>query len=452
MNRFLGILFIVLSIVSSAILLSPLSVSAASIYDNAYVPTENIYLGSNRYSMSCPQVDVTDDFYNIINNDDYWLSGTDQDSFIAEWQGTENSFTITNDNGNNTSDPSLYYWSIILSYWDNDEAALYWLDDKTVATSNASGTRKTLTIKHNASCEPEITYGLDTGIVSQYPASYSPYSYFYSWIINKHEANYPTGYEGIEVRTLTEQIIIKPQPLLTVKGKLIEVNQTKILEYVLRDKNIVWQNKTGYLTYMIWKLDGNGDSVGEPIHIKEHLMENKEFSYTFDEYDTYRLAVSYSWPSVVPKPSNPEGKEIIYQPFGFEMIIDGRIYNQGWDDEACIDGYCLGNNENLVAECVKEEFPFVDPGGCIGQINSFVSMLTFRTPEDDAVGGGVFHDAVNGCRELQVLDDWLLRPDQTVCPMIPAEIRNTITPFITFAFGLMTMTFIARRQGIRSLD
>jgi hypothetical protein len=53
----------------------------------------------------------------------------------------------------------------------------------------------------------------------------------------------------------------------------------------------------------------------------------------------------------------------------------------------------------------------------------------------------------NQCRTLGTIGDWMNLDNKTVCPVMPESVRNIITPFITFALGLMTIKFIASKTG-----
>lgn len=50
----------------------------------------------------------------------------------------------------------------------------------------------------------------------------------------------------------------------------------------------------------------------------------------------------------------------------------------------------------------------------------------------------------SGCRTLGTIGDWLPLDNKTVCPQVPAEMRQVITPFITFGTMLLLVYGVIR--------
>lgn len=105
--------------------------------------------------------------------------------------------------------------------------------------------------------------------------------------------------------------------------------------------------------------------------------------------------------------------------------------------------HCASFQDGLFASCVQETFPFIDFGACTGNIGKLLGLLTFNF-----LGIGGLFDATP-CKTLGTLGEWINKPGQTVCPMIPEGVRNITTPFVTCALGLMMIAFISRQTRER---
>jgi hypothetical protein len=135
------------------------------------------------------------------------------------------------------------------------------------------------------------------------------------------------------------------------------------------------------------------------------------------------------------------------------------IYNCGDGDSHTFSNY--GEREfTITAEgglessdfyaCLTDEFPFVDVPACLDNVFIFTQMLLFGK----ASFGSYFWDAPDdaGCGELAVLDNWIHVDNPYVCPMFPADVRATITPFATFGLSLMLFRVVLGRIHNRGLD
>lgn len=143
-------------------------------------------------------------------------------------------------------------------------------------------------------------------------------------------------------------------------------------------------------------------------------------------------------------------------------------YNCGVDDPnqfdpsdpSTLDFEITGNgvlNMNLLESCLQEAFPFVNVPGCIANISVVVNLLSFgsivfsnnwMSPTGGSGSSIAPMSLTESCYSLVVIDDWLSLPDDyQACPQIPSYVRNVTTPFVTFALGLLTITFLARNRG-----
>lgn len=93
--------------------------------------------------------------------------------------------------------------------------------------------------------------------------------------------------------------------------------------------------------------------------------------------------------------------------------------------------------------CYADTFPFIDLNGCTGVLENFLNNLSF--------GAISFPDwSINNdsCHTLGIIGDWINVPasSRTICPQFPAEIRNIVTPFLTFILGLTILGVIVTKS------
>lgn len=118
--------------------------------------------------------------------------------------------------------------------------------------------------------------------------------------------------------------------------------------------------------------------------------------------------------------------------FDFKINSTGQLYTVGMET------------------CLQEDFPFFNTESCLVGMNSTLSLLAFN-------GFNIFPQEVqtvaeesnpNNCHSLGILGDWINKPGQLVCPAIPQEIRNTITPFATIIIAGTIFFYISRGRGV----
>lgn len=98
---------------------------------------------------------------------------------------------------------------------------------------------------------------------------------------------------------------------------------------------------------------------------------------------------------------------------------------------------------NLLDKCFIETFPFVDFTACTNNFQTGLNLMGFRV-KDPFVNLG--QPPIGDCYTLVVLDEWLNLNNPVICKAVPAYVRDVVTPFISFAIGLMTMKFLATRR------
>lgn len=144
-------------------------------------------------------------------------------------------------------------------------------------------------------------------------------------------------------------------------------------------------------------------------------------------------------------PKTPQDKK--YEIVAYYSDCDGLNFTERSSKEFTVlkDGRL--NPRDFMTVCLDDQFPFIHIADCMAEFNDYLAMMSFNMIQTNNLGGGTFAQLSTGCRKLQVLDDWILAPNQTVCPAIPAGVRNTVTPFVVFTVGLLTARFISRKQG-----
>lgn len=83
-----------------------------------------------------------------------------------------------------------------------------------------------------------------------------------------------------------------------------------------------------------------------------------------------------------------------------------------------------------VLNCVIEEAPYINFPDCRDQFIKIGNILTFNSISFISI-------EASGCRTLGTIGDWLPLENKTVCPQVPSEIRQVVTPFITFGTMLL---------------
>lgn len=150
---------------------------------------------------------------------------------------------------------------------------------------------------------------------------------------------------------------------------------------------------------------------------------------------------------------------ITYKMSSIELLNQNGIYNT--DTTTCINSTVggeigFGNNcnstvpglQSFLDDCINENFPFIHVVECGNALYQTINILTFGHINF----GNSFVQAPD-CRQLVMLDDWLLLPDDYVlCPQFPSYIRDTITPFITLFLGTITVFWLGGVKSKESAD
>lgn len=222
------------------------------------------------------------------------------------------------------------------------------------------------------------------------------------------DVEYPAGYEGH-----------------TIPGSIFDVNLKAY--YAWNDRTISFRDETKYedvdRCWVQMPRNRFGDNFMEyeyDCNSPETIVHTLGIEGEMFQYETISI-IQFAM----------RGAEIVSKTYYID--IDGGI---GDSVTGSLDA------ENIFAECMNSEFPFLHIKDCMKNLGTIGSLLSFNR---FTFGSG--WNFSNECRDLEVLDDWLNLSNNRVCPMVDMTIRNTITPFVTFAFGLMAITFISKKSG-----
>lgn len=102
-----------------------------------------------------------------------------------------------------------------------------------------------------------------------------------------------------------------------------------------------------------------------------------------------------------------------------------------------------------LSSCITSDFPFFDLNSCIVGINETLAILSFNALNinNSSLANTANNANPNSCYTMQVLDDWISKPGEVLCPSFSQTVRNTVTPFVTFALGAAVFYFISRGRA-----
>lgn len=411
------ILSISISVLSlAAALIGAAPANAASIYDDAVRTTPTLSLINNAGSHN----------YSVIDNpsSSYYF-----DTLLSTCVGWSSSYTS-----------GTFSLSQVISDFPDET---YYGDYMVFATWSTSPTHPLSTTKfydggtHRAILAPDSLTGLATIRItssgtpvvecSSYPIStgsrisssnsfdgsgYPSSVYIYQ---STYTVTYPTGYEGTPLplvpESSAEDVDFSPDWYIT---------QIFNNEGTFHDKNFntfdanpfLCQEETApVLHYEIWDIT-DGDLL---IH-STYQSSTAPINYDFGQSDT------------------PRNFKIL----GWYDCGEGSPYNFTETSELTFTINPNGmQNIDLMAGCIIETFPWVDPYQCIQNNIYITNLLIFGEIQLPT------YEFDPSCHSLNTMDDWLgLPPTHVVCPQIPEEVRSITTPFVAFLLGLITLGFI----------
>lgn len=247
-------------------------------------------------------------------------------------------------------------------------------------------------------------------------------NYTNPYLVN-YPINYPAGYEGITPPSeIVEALHLKPEWTFISSAQ--------------------WQGRfmdTNVATYDgISELYTVCDDDLAPV-IVGNISNGSGWIQEFTISATAQVEVT------LPESTNPQ-----------TFTITGRYDCGGFGPEFDTDGvytfdinqYGTVNNafmENCVDMDLLGQF---NPDGldipqCIENIQNIIGLLSFGQLKLNKNFENI--DSIE-CRNLQVIGGWMFKPGAYICPQIPANIRNIITPFILLALGYLAANFLRKRN------
>jgi len=100
--------------------------------------------------------------------------------------------------------------------------------------------------------------------------------------------------------------------------------------------------------------------------------------------------------------------------------------------------------------CLVDGFPFINMESCLAGLDQTLQLLSFQllNPVNQDLQQSIDNVDTSQCYELQVLDEWIHLENPELCPAFTDEIRNTVTPFVTFIVAATIFFFISRGRGV----
>lgn len=253
-----------------------------------------------------------------------------------------------------------------------------------------------------------------------------------SIFLSTYPSHLPDGYEGV-----APPAGAIPKEVVYPNFKYSKLGQTITANY---EDNIPYEAKG--LMKLTWLLSEDMDEgTGQNYEVVDTKTLNYDEQYKFNvsRKGNYilSLGIHIEAPGIFDKEIKPTIQGI---------LIDGKSETLSTTDGSCVDGLC--QETTLWQPCLLETFPFIDMGGCIHNMASTVEILTF-----DTINLGTPFKFAEQCYTLGKVGDWLGLEGQNrnICPAISSDVRNVITPFVTFAFSLMGIKYITSRvDGYRN--
>lgn len=398
------------------------SAEAQSIYDEAYQITNRVEVSND--TLGCNE-DISLTWSTFITDTNKWHSGNN----ATEMQQVKESYETAVANGR---------WGVTQQNkgTDDQRVSVYWTEDTSLSLTwytdgvLASGVNYvTIMCSGDGVADPIAPYVMTWSDMQNKQQAGVFISYiganYYNLFVYTDYPNIPADYQGttvideytapIAVEDMTAEMTVG----VKVTGKEIQFwNTTPTPPITINDR----------CQFILYEADG----ITEIWSTEYAALCSTVHTVNVSDFESYVLQLTVLRDITGDGlPDEPTGM------FTTVVQVKGTNYEMtagsNWND--ITDGV-------LMSECIVEDENFISITGCIENIKYVGTILSF-----DTIKFGETWSPNDQCRQLTVLDDWLGLPDVTVCPEIPSEIRNIVTPFITLALGLTVITFIAKKAG-----
>lgn len=395
-------------------------------YDN-----QSILLDFNRSFYTCipePKINWTTDWQDLMNDQEYWTFGD-----------TGSKFQEYHDAFNQAKAHGSY---VVYSYWNNFQSS----DGTTVYVAYSPSKMELKWTENQVGVVAKDTtdvYYVSFQVIgsrckiSAWPAGRSSIMsfgvpdnttstsgrYYYHYSKNL-DTQLPDGYEGV--------IPADFEPYIPPDN-----SESLDFKYIINDKNMKLQSTTEsppikentmcMFAYSV-KMEDGSESTGQ-IGEQSHETCTDEINFDVFEYGDYKITFST-----------------------FDDLNNDGIYNQIEENtgnktkEVKVDGGIHDSTtqsfNDLMAECINDQAPFIHLDKCTQVAGKLLSMMTFNKSYF-----GTQWTTNDECRNLVVLGNWIGVGHKTICPMFPQSIRNIVSPFVTLLLGLIILKFITSNAG-----
>lgn len=246
----------------------------------------------------------------------------------------------------------------------------------------------------------------------------------------KMNINYPDGYTGV-VPPLSVDSPLNPISL----QPNIAIFSQKAWEVLLVDQNFSTFDKIWWTCDQETLNPIDNDTGFAPVLYYEIYSMNSDPPVLLQ--DGFNSATAQIPFKAQPAQSNTKYKIVAWYTCGGEQEITGNTHF-----EFTFTPQGTLTQDDLLQACFTETYPFIDIPACVSNMGIIINALSFG-----ALSFTNNWESSTDCRNLTSLGTWINLPGYQVCPMVPAFVRTTITPFVTFILGLITVRFLTGRMG-----
>lgn len=431
------------------------SASAASIYDNNYHTTSELIVEST-YN-SCEAVDVRDTYFNIFDDRDKWEDGNKYDTYIDLMRDSVSNGSVSISSYNQLQGVGLdsTYKTVLFTYINGDTTVNWNTDTVTLTKDNSSDTGVYIELMYkqdaigNGGCEifvraydfnsigSFVISSNDSNTRSNYTKNFLTYG--------NVDFNYPAGYDGEQINETPPEPEKGFTPIVAWNyngNKRIFATAHTEETLCIPFSNGGCYNNDNLLVK--WELiDNDTDEI-----LKEQTTQHWSEKFEYDDVilgNNYTLRAKYIAPTHIPEP--PVANNVVFHWISFEinttlgiqsgsqLIQECEFTNDTWT--------CTPPKE--FKECFKSDFPYVDINECMYNMRRFIEILTF----DKIALIPKVYENTEVCKEIQILGDWLYLDNKVLCPQVPKNIRDTVTPFVIFALAISFVYLIIAKANAR---
>lgn len=270
----------------------------------------------------------------------------------------------------------------------------------------------------------EVTHGTGNSVTQGYSIAqgYAPQR----TILNVFDVTYPDGYAGFKPPHTLFVATYSPRFTVNIEGKDVSI----ILCWVASQCSL--PQGFGSNQGIGWSITDSSDDV--VVSGSGKIIDMAIINTSVPNFGEYTVNVWYYAPIPFIQPEDE-----LWNTMHLPIVVDGSTYFTGTGTQNCTDsGTC--DAYTPYEKCFKPELPFIDLPACWHNLGVLGTLLSF-----DKIPMATNFNLGGSCRTLGTLGDWLGLTNKMVCPQFPSFIRDTVTPFVTFALALGVVSFIVTR-------